>query len=94
MFIRIDAPFRGFKNSSAIYSLVRTAFERAGVEAVEKGPHILRHSLATQMLRQGASLAEIAEILRHRSQETTRIYAKVDVSGLRELARAWPGGNT
>lgn len=93
LFIRMQAPFRGLKNSSATYSLVRTAFERAGVEAVEKGPHILRHSLATQMLHHGASLAEIGEILRHTSQETTRIYAKVDVNGLREVALAWPGGS-
>jgi site-specific recombinase XerD len=52
----------------------------------------LRHSLATQMLGGGASLGEIAEILRHRSTQTTTIYAKVDLVSLHTLALAWPGG--
>jgi site-specific recombinase XerD len=52
----------------------------------------LRHGLACQMLRQGASLAEIGELLRHRSPQTTAIYAKVDLSSLHTLALPWPGG--
>jgi len=57
-----------------------------------KGAHVLRHSLATQMLRRGASLAEIGQVLRHRQQSTTMIYAKVDLTSLRTLAQPWPGG--
>lgn len=68
------------------------ALARAGIEAPHKGAHLFRHSLATGMLGQGASLAEIGELLRHRSPQTTAIYAKVDLTSLRTLALAWPGG--
>ncbi|MGH2410048.1 MAG: tyrosine-type recombinase/integrase [Chloroflexota bacterium] len=53
---------------------------------------MFRHALATEMLRQGASLAEIGRLLRHRHPDTTRIYAKVDLTALRELVIPWPGG--
>jgi site-specific recombinase XerD len=62
------------------------------VHAPFKGAHVLRHSLATGMLRSGASRAEIGEVLRHHSAQTTTIYAKVDVEGLRSLALQWPTG--
>jgi site-specific recombinase XerD len=86
------APHRGFANSVAISSLVRRALARTGLDPAHKGAHLLRHTVATQMLRQGASLAEIGELLRHRSQQTTMIYAKVDLDLLRPLALPWPGG--
>ncbi len=54
------------------------------------GAHRLRHTAATEMLRAGASLAEIGQVLRHREQKTTAIYAKVDRKALRPLARQWP----
>jgi site-specific recombinase XerD len=54
------------------------------------GSHILRHSLATNMVRSGASLAEIGDMLRHRARSTTMIYAKLDIEGLRSIAREWP----
>jgi len=92
VFLRARAPIRGFLGPSAIGSLVRHTLERAGVAAPTKGAHQFRHALATQMLRHGASLAEIGEVLRHRSPETTRIYAKVDLTALRTLALPWPGG--
>jgi site-specific recombinase XerD len=72
--------------------LVKSAFDRAGLKPVQKGPHVLRHSLATTMLRNGASLREIGETLRHRELTTTQIYAKVDLGSLRTIAQAWPGG--
>ena len=56
------------------------------------GAHVLRHSLATSLLRQGGSLDEIGELLRHQSPNTTAIYAKVDVTALHTLALPWPGG--
>jgi site-specific recombinase XerD len=77
---------------SAIGSLVRQALTRAGVSAPTTGAHQFRHALATQMLCQGASLAEIGEVLRHRSPQTTTIYTKVDLEALKTLALPWPGG--
>ena len=92
VFLRAHAPIRGFAGPSAIACVVRDALERAGVKAPTKGAHQFRHGLATQMLRRGASLTEIGEVLRHRSPETTTIYAKVDLDALRTLALPWPGG--
>lgn len=92
VFVRMKAPHRGFASSVAICSIVRRALERAGLNPAHKGAHLLRHSVATHLLRQGASLAEIGELLRHRNQQTTMIYAKVDLDLLRPLALPWPGG--
>ena len=90
VFIRIKAPHRGFANPSSISTIVCRALKRAGLQPEFKGAHVLRHSLATGMLRRGASMAEIGEILRHRVANTTEIYAKVDTNGLRSLALPWP----
>jgi integrase/recombinase XerD len=91
-FVRRKAPRRGFASSVAVCTIVRRALERAGIASPRKGAHLLRHSLATEMLRKGASLGEIGEILRHRSVDTTAIYAKVDLVALRALAQPWPSG--
>ena len=72
--------------------IVFRALRRAGIDSPTKGAHLLRHSLATRMLGTGASLGEIAEILRHRNPQTTTIYAKVDLGSLHTLALPWPGG--
>ena len=93
VFVRRYAPVNGFQSSAAVGHIVRRAFVRAGIERSGRGAaHLLRHSLATGMLRNGASLEEIGQILRHRSPDSTRIYAKVDLDALRPLAPAWPGG--
>ena len=93
LFVGRRAPLRGFQSSSAVVHIVRHAFARAGIERPGRGAaHLLRHSLATRMLRNGASLEEIGQILRHQSPDSTRIYAKVDLDALRPLAPAWPGG--
>ena len=92
VFLRHRAPLVGFGNSSTISSLVRRALKHAGVESAHTGAHVLRHSLATSLLRQGGSLDEIGELLRHQSPNTTAIYAKVDVTALYTLALPWPGG--
>jgi integrase/recombinase XerD len=91
VFVRMRAPHRGFASSAAISCLVRRALERAELDPPHKGAHLLRHSVATHLLRHGASLAEIGELLRHRSPQTTMIYAKVDLAALRPLALRWPG---
>jgi site-specific recombinase XerD len=92
VFIRMKAPVRGLKGHGSIYPIVKRAFDRAGLHSSHKGPHTLRHSLATNMLRKGASLREIGEILRHRDLDTTQIYAKVDLETLNKIAQPWPGG--
>jgi integrase/recombinase XerD len=91
VFLRSKAPLASFKGPQAIASVVRHALVRAGIHSPRNGAHQFRHGLATQMLRQGASLAEIGELLRHRSPQTTTIYAKVDIVALRTLALPWPG---
>jgi len=92
VFIRMKAPHVGFSSSVAICDIVRRALLRARLQPERKGAHLLRHSLATQMLRGGASLTQIGQILRHQLPQTTEIYAKVDVTALQALAQPWPGG--
>lgn len=91
LFIRSRAPFRAFRSHAAVSVIVAQALRRAHVTRPSRGAaHLLRHSLATSMLRQGATLQDVAAILRHRSIETTQIYAKVDVTALRKIAQPWP----
>ncbi len=91
VFIRMKAPLIGFSGPAAVSTLVRRALDRAALRPAKKGAHLLRHSLATRMLGEGASMAEIGDVLRHRAAATTEIYAKVNLTALRTLARAWPG---
>jgi site-specific recombinase XerD len=90
LFIRTKAPHRGFAHPSSISTIVCRALNRAGLQPAFRGAHVLRHSLATGMLRSGASLDEVGQVLRHRVPNTTEIYAKVDIRGLRSLALPWP----
>jgi integrase/recombinase XerD len=91
LFIRSRAPFCAFSTPAAVSDIVDRAFRRAGVVRPSRGAaHLLRHSLATSMLRQGTPLEDIAAILRHCSLETTQIYAKVDIPSLRQIAQPWP----
>jgi site-specific recombinase XerD len=92
VFLRMLAPRRGFANTAAVRSIVRQALGRADLHPAFKGAHLLRHSLATSMLRSGATMGEIGEVLRHRAPSTTETYAKVDFGGLRSLAHHWPIG--
>ena len=92
VFLRSRAPIQGFLGQCAIGSIVRHALHRTRIVAPTTGAHQFRHALATRMLRGGASLTEIGEILRHRSPQTTMVYAKVDLPALRTLALPWPGG--
>jgi site-specific recombinase XerD len=92
LFIRMKAPHVGFSSSVAVCDIVRRGLWRTHLELGHKGAHLLRHSLATQMLRGGASLTQIGQILRHQLPQTTEIYAKVDLAALRALAQPWPGG--
>jgi site-specific recombinase XerD len=92
LFVRSRAPFRELARNSCVCTVVRYACARAGLSPPQKGAHLLRHSLATNMLRRGASLREIGEVLRHRQPNTTEIYAKVDLEALKTVAQPWIGG--
>ncbi len=83
VFIRMQAPWRGFSSSASICCLMRRALKRAGLHPPFTGTHLLRHSLATDLLRRGASLHEIGQLLRHQRLTSTQIYAKVDIKALR-----------
>lgn len=92
LFLRIPAPHTGFYTRTAVGLIVKYALARAGIQSRSKGAHQLRHALATEMLKRGASLPQIGEVLRHQKPKTTFIYAKVDFARLRKMARQWPGG--
>jgi site-specific recombinase XerD len=92
VFLRAKAPVCGFQGASGVGSMVRHRLLRASVDAPTYGTHQFRHGLATEMLRQGASLGEIGELLGHHNPQTTKIYTKVDLEALRTLALPWPGG--
>jgi len=87
--LRVRAP-QGGLSVAGIAAIVAAACRRAQVAPI--GPHRLRHAAATAMLRRGASLTQIAQVLRHRCVDTTAIYAKVDTARLRPIARPWPAG--
>jgi site-specific recombinase XerD len=88
VFLRVRAPHRAL-TARGVDAIVRDAAARAGIAPVTG--HRLRHTVAGQLLAAGASLPEIGQVLRHRRQLTTAIYAKVDIDALRPLARPWPG---
>jgi site-specific recombinase XerD len=92
VFLRARAPYLALSHTAAITSLVRRALKKAAIESARKGAHLFRHSLATDMLRHGASLNEIGELLRHQSPNSTAVYAKLELTALRPLALSWPGG--
>jgi integrase len=93
VFLRMIAPHRPLSTATAVLSvLVARYIALAGIPSVRRGAHAFRHTLATDMLRRGASLGEIGQVLRHNHPNSTAIYAKVDLKALRALALPWPGG--
>jgi len=91
VFVRCRAPLCALDSPGAVTAIVARALRRARVARPSRGAaHLLRHSVATSMLRHGASLQDIGALLRHRSIETTQIYAKVDVTALQSVAQPWP----
>lgn len=92
LFVSSRAPFRRFADAQIVNYILQKAYDQTGIQPPQNyiGSHILRHSLATDMLRKGASLAEIGDILRHRARLTTTIYARHDIDALRSIARPWP----
>jgi integrase/recombinase XerD len=92
LFLRANAPIRGLGRQTTIAKIVVAAIRRAGVKTPHGGSHQFRHAFAVDMLRHGATLAEIGSLLRHRHPKTTGIYAKVDFDALRPLSQPWPEG--
>jgi site-specific recombinase XerD len=93
LFLRMLAPHIGFASGCAITMIAKQALDRAGIHGhAHRGAHLFRHSLATNLLRSGATFSEIGQLLRHESIDSTRIYAKVDIDALRHLSLPWPGG--
>ena len=92
IFVSLHAPHGPFKDGGVLNDILKQAFAATGVTPPGPyvGSHVLRHSLATNMVRKGASLAEVGDMLRHRSRASTMIYAKLDIDGLRSIARSWP----
>lgn len=92
LFLSVRPPHLGFPPTSGIRDIAARALRRAGISGIaHRGSHIFRHSLATELLRSGAALTQISQVLRHRDHNTTRIYAKVDLASLRTLSLPWPG---
>jgi len=93
VFVRHMAPIGPFSDQDHLHQILVKHARAAHVPVSEKrrhGMHSLRHSLATELLRRGASLADIGDVLRHQQSQTTEIYAKVDLDSLRALAQPWP----
>lgn len=91
VFLRTWAPHTGLTGPAAIGHIVRKAFARVGFRPPGRGAaHLFRHGLATTLIRQGASMAQIAQVMRHRSEDSTAIYAKVAFEDLRQVAKPWP----
>ena len=92
LFVSRQPPHRPFTSSAVVNRVLRGAFERTGLKPPQRSvrTHLLRHSLAVDMLGRGASLREIGDVLRHRSRMTTTIYARYDIAALRSVARDWP----
>jgi integrase len=91
LFLRVQAPHTPLASSAQIAGIVSRVLARGGITGVPTGAHMFRHSLATTMLRTGASLESVGTVLRHRSPGTTAIYAKVDIPMLMRVAQPWPG---
>lgn len=92
LFVKKRPPHVAFKDGQVLNNILRRAYATTGLKPPVPyvGSHILRHSLATTLVRCGASLEEVGDMLRHRSRSTTMIYAKLDVDGLRTIAQSWP----
>ncbi len=91
IFLRLNAPRRPFRHGG-LWGIVATRFKRLGIKSTRKGPHSLRHACATHLLSQGLTLTEVGGHLGHRSLDSTRVYAKVDMPALREVANLDLGG--
>jgi site-specific recombinase XerD len=86
------APQRGLASAATLTTIVARVVDRSGLPPPHRGAHLLRHSLATAMIQRGETMAEIGQLLHHRSPNTTELYAKVDFERLRGVSLPWPVG--
>ena len=93
VFLRSIAPYRPFASGDGVSSVVEHALQRAHIDAPAKGAHLLRHTAATEMLRNGVPLDQAGLVLRHRSIDVTAYYAKADIALLKQIAQPWPEVN-
>ena len=92
VFLHCRAPFRPFADSAAISRIAARALGRAGVSGYARlGAHVFRHTAASQMVNQGVSFKDVADVLGHQSLQTTGIYAKLDLATLSDVALPWMG---
>lgn len=92
VFLRKLPPYQGLSSSTIISKIAKRFLAEVGIERPRLGAHCLRHTVATQMVRGGASFQQAADVLGHKSLQTTGIYAKLDDQTLRQVALPWPGG--
>jgi site-specific recombinase XerD len=92
IFLRKQAPYQALSWSSIICRAVKRLLRHAGVEGHRLAAHCLRHTVATQMVRGGASFQEVADVLGHKALQSTGVYAKLDDQSLLQVALPWPGG--
>jgi site-specific recombinase XerD len=90
IFVTHSIPVGRALTVGGLENVIYRAFNRSGLSVPFRSPHVLRHTFATHLLKKSAKLKEIADVLRHRSIETTKIYAKVDLKQLAEVALPWP----
>ncbi|PKG95261.1 integrase [Paraglaciecola sp. MB-3u-78] len=91
LFLCLNAPFRALGNASCVSSIVGAALKRTSIKNLPSyGAHLLRHSVATSLLREGVTLEAVSALLRHNSLDMTMYYAKVDVPNLLKIAQPWP----
>jgi len=94
LFVRNIAPYDLPISRHAVSRVVHNAYQRIGLTHLGLGTHALRHTLANRLLEHGSSLKEVADILRHKSLDTTLIYTKIDSRRLRYIALPWPGSKS
>lgn len=92
LFVALRSPHKPFKDAQILNTILKQALNKTSIPRPKQYTvsHILRHSLATNLVQQGASLEEISNTLRHRSRQTTLLYARQDINGLRTIAQSWP----
>jgi site-specific recombinase XerD len=89
VFLCATAPLRAL-GATGVGSICQRAMDEIGVDSPSKGAHVFRHSVATTLIRHGATLDDVGRLLRHASRESTAVYAKVAVGALRRVAQPWP----
>jgi site-specific recombinase XerD len=92
IFLNLCSPHEPLASSVVLTGIAQAVLRQAGVTSHRPGAYVFRHTIATHMVCQGTSIKEIADVLGHRSLESTAIYAKLDLPSLAQVAIAWPGG--